>query len=42
MLLPEKRIARNGVEGIIVIGAKRPELDKLPFQDRLIIEFHLC
>jgi hypothetical protein len=38
MLFPDERVGSHGVQVIIVNGAKRPEFDKLAFQDRLVIE----
>jgi len=40
MLFPNERIGRDGIEVIKVIGANRPEFDKLALQHRLIVKGH--
>jgi hypothetical protein len=40
MLLPDERIARDSVQGIMIIGAEGPERDKLPRERRLEVKRH--
>src|SRR4051794_22815983 len=40
MLLPDERVCRYGVQGRIILGAKRPQLDELACQGRLQVKRH--
>lgn len=40
MLFPNEPISRDGVELTIVFGAKRPHIDEVALQNRLIIKRH--
>ncbi len=40
VLLPNERVGSDGVEVIIVFGAKRPEFDEVAFENWLIVEGH--
>jgi hypothetical protein len=40
MLCPDERIGSDGVQLVIVLGAKRSELDEVALQYRLMIKGH--
>jgi hypothetical protein len=41
VLFPDQRVASHGIEGLVILGAKGPELNEAACQEWLRIEAHL-